>query len=116
MAVHCPAPPKNDLPPVKVITPGWIVALPSGAHASAPGADHSAMTAARTRASDSFGFIETELTSGLPAELLERARQAAAIPRIGTPADVAPAIVFLASPEASYITGQVLGIDGGLTI
>ena len=62
------------------------------------------------------GFIETELTSGLPAELLERARQAAAIPRIGTPADVAPAIVFLASPEASYITGQVLGIDGGLTI
>jgi 3-oxoacyl-[acyl-carrier protein] reductase len=62
------------------------------------------------------GFIETELTSGLPAELLERARQAAAIPRIGTPADVAPAIVFLASPEAAYITGQVLGIDGGLPI
>src|SRR5437868_12262973 len=62
------------------------------------------------------GFIETELTSGLPADLLERARQAAAIPRIGTPADVAPAIVFLASPEASYITGQVLGIDGGLPI
>jgi 3-oxoacyl-[acyl-carrier protein] reductase len=62
------------------------------------------------------GFIETELTSGLPADLLERARQAAAIPRIGTPADVAPAIVFLASPEAGYITGQVLGIDGGLPI
>src|SRR5579864_1921261 len=62
------------------------------------------------------GFIETELTSGLPADLLERAKQAAAIPRIGTPADVAPAIVFLASPDASYITGQVLGIDGGLPI
>jgi 3-oxoacyl-[acyl-carrier protein] reductase len=62
------------------------------------------------------GFIETELTSGLPADLLERAREAAAIPRIGTPADVAPAIVFLASPEAGYITGQVLGIDGGLPI
>jgi 3-oxoacyl-[acyl-carrier protein] reductase len=62
------------------------------------------------------GFIETELTSALPAELLERARQAAAIPRIGRPADVAPAIVFLASPEAGYITGQVLGIDGGLPI
>ena len=62
------------------------------------------------------GFIETELTSSLPAELLERARQAAAIPRIGTPADVAPAIVFLASPQAAYITGQVLGIDGGLPI
>ena len=62
------------------------------------------------------GFIETELIGGLPAELLERARQAAAIPRIGTPADVAPAIVFLASPAAGYITGQVLGIDGGLPI
>src|SRR6202171_333166 len=62
------------------------------------------------------GFITTELTSGLPAELLERARQAAAIPRIGTPDDVAPAIVFLASRAAAYITGQVLGIDGGLPI
>jgi 3-oxoacyl-[acyl-carrier protein] reductase len=62
------------------------------------------------------GFIETELISAVPAELLERARQAAAIQRIGTPADVAPAIVFLASPEAGYITGQVLGIDGGLPI
>jgi 3-oxoacyl-[acyl-carrier protein] reductase len=62
------------------------------------------------------GFIATELTSGLPAELLERARQAAAIQRIGTPEDVAPAIVFLASADASYITGQVLGIDGGLPI
>lgn len=62
------------------------------------------------------GFITTDLTSGLPAELLEKARQAAAIPRIGVPEDVAPAVVFLASPDASYITGQVLGIDGGLPI
>jgi 3-oxoacyl-[acyl-carrier protein] reductase len=62
------------------------------------------------------GFITTDLTKDLPAELLERARQAAAIQRLGTPEDVAPAIVFLASKEASYITGQVLGIDGGLPI
>src|SRR3989442_1385074 len=62
------------------------------------------------------GFITTELTSTLPADLLERARQAAAIPRIGTRDDVAPAIVFLASRAAGYITGQVLGIDGGLPI
>ena len=62
------------------------------------------------------GFITTDLTKDLPSELLERARQAAAIQRIGTPEDVAPAIVFLASKEASYITGQVLGIDGGLPI
>lgn len=62
------------------------------------------------------GFITTELIGSVPAELLERARQAASIPRIGTPADVAPAIVFLASRSAGYITGQVLGIDGGLPI
>jgi 3-oxoacyl-[acyl-carrier protein] reductase len=62
------------------------------------------------------GFITTELTNSLPADLLERARQAAAIPRIGLPDDVAPAIVFLASRAAGYITGQVLGIDGGLPI
>jgi len=60
------------------------------------------------------GFVETEILSGLPAELLERARKAAAIPRLGTPDDVAAAVLFLASPSASYITGQVLGIDGGL--
>ena len=60
------------------------------------------------------GFVETEILRGLPAEILERARGAAAIPRLGTPEDVAVAVVFLASPAASYITGQVLGIDGGL--
>src|SRR6202158_178804 len=62
------------------------------------------------------GFITTELTSGLPVELLERARQAGAIPRIGAPDADAPAILFLASRAAGYITGQVLGIDGGLPI
>ncbi len=62
------------------------------------------------------GFIETELIRDVPPEMLERARQAAAIQRLGTPEDVAQVIVFLASPAASYVTGQVVGVDGGLPI
>jgi 3-oxoacyl-[acyl-carrier protein] reductase len=62
------------------------------------------------------GFIETEILTGLPPEVLERAKQAAAIPRLGTPEEVAVAIRFLVSREASYITGAVLGIDGGLAL
>lgn len=62
------------------------------------------------------GFIETDMIRELPPEMLDRARQAAAIPRLGSPEDVAAAVAFLASPAAAYITGQVLGIDGGLPI
>lgn len=62
------------------------------------------------------GFIETEMTAKMP----EAARQAilsrVLINRPGTPADVASAVLFLASDEASYVTGQVLAIDGGLTV
>jgi 3-oxoacyl-[acyl-carrier protein] reductase len=62
------------------------------------------------------GFIETEILAGLPADVLDRAREAAAIPRLGTPEDVAAAVLYLASPAASYVTGQVLGVDGLLPI
>jgi len=60
------------------------------------------------------GFIETDMTAAMTAEA--RAGMAAQIPleRLGTPADIAGMVAFLASDYASYITGQVMVVDGGM--
>lgn len=60
------------------------------------------------------GFIETDMTDSLPPDFKEQAITQAPAGRLGTPADIAPAILFLSSEEAGYITGQTLTIDGGL--
>jgi 3-oxoacyl-[acyl-carrier protein] reductase len=60
------------------------------------------------------GFIETAMTAGLPEELQQSGLKAIPLGRIGTPQDVAGAVRFLASDEASYITGHVLNINGGM--
>ena len=62
------------------------------------------------------GFIETDMTADLPAEFREFVEKHAPAGRLGTPADLAPAVVFLASEEAGYITGQCLTVDGGLML
>jgi len=60
------------------------------------------------------GFIRTAMTDALPEEAQRRIIDMTAVRRAGTPEDVAEAVAFLASDRASYITGQVLGIDGGM--
>jgi 3-oxoacyl-[acyl-carrier protein] reductase len=60
------------------------------------------------------GFIKTDMTDALPEKVREQVKLVIPAGRFGEPEDVAAAVVFLASPQAEYITGQVLSVDGGL--
>lgn len=60
------------------------------------------------------GFIETEMTGALDEKTVQGWRDAIPLKRGGTPDDVADAVLFLASSMSSYITGQVLNVDGGM--
>ncbi len=62
------------------------------------------------------GFIDTDMTSALPEEAKAGIVAQTPLGRVGTPEEVASAIVFLASDEASYITGQVLRVNGGMYV
>ena len=60
------------------------------------------------------GFIDTDMTRVLPDKIKQGVKQLIPCQKFGEPQDVAAAVVFLASPAAKYMTGQVLVVDGGL--
>lgn len=62
------------------------------------------------------GFIETDMTKSLPEKVIEGAKQLSPLGRLGQPEEVADAVLFLAGGEASFITGHVLTVDGGMTM
>lgn len=62
------------------------------------------------------GFIETRLTAGIPEKVVEKLLERIAMGHFGKPVDIANAYVWLASDEAAYVSGQVIGVDGASTL
>ena len=62
------------------------------------------------------GFVETDITDALSDSVKENLKSQIPLGKIGHPQDIAKAVAFLASPDANYITGQVLSVDGGMAI
>jgi len=62
------------------------------------------------------GFIETDMTKDLPAEVKEGVQKLMAIRRLGTGEDIAAAVSYVSGDDAGFLTGQVICVDGGLTM
>lgn len=62
------------------------------------------------------GVTATDMVASLPEELIAPIEAGIPLKRVGQPEDVANAFVFLASDLASYVTGEVLAVDGGMTV
>ena len=62
------------------------------------------------------GFVRTELLAGLPADLLEDAKHRSVLGRLAEPEEIASVVMFLCSDDARHITGEVILVDGGVTL
>ncbi len=61
------------------------------------------------------GFITTDMTDVLPEKVKAEVKERVPVRRLGAPEDIADLVTYLASPSASYVTGQVIAVDGGMT-
>lgn len=62
------------------------------------------------------GYIETDMTAGLPPQIKESIMGMIAVKRLGTVDDIAAAVAYVTSDEAGFLTGQVIAVDGGMTM
>jgi len=62
------------------------------------------------------GFVETDMTSGLPEQVRDKVLETMSIKRFGAPEDIAEAVAYVSSEGAGYLTGQLICVDGGLTM
>lgn len=62
------------------------------------------------------GYIETDMTAGLPQEIKDKITESVSVRRLGIPEDIAAAVSYVSSDEAGYLTGQVFCVDGGMTM
>jgi NAD(P)-dependent dehydrogenase (short-subunit alcohol dehydrogenase family) len=62
------------------------------------------------------GLIETPMTASLPEHVRAQAKAEVLLGRLGSPQDIASAVLFLASPLAAHVTGHILVVDGGQTV
>jgi 3-oxoacyl-[acyl-carrier protein] reductase len=61
------------------------------------------------------GFITTDMTDALPEKIKAEVKERVPVRRLGAPDDIADLVCYLAGPGASYLTGQVIAVDGGMT-